>query len=420
MTPEDLKRSFPPMPDSCRNALDAALGALPDAPPPARMRLRMAPVIALLLLTLMMAAACAAAYPQVLRWLLGYGESSAGLDALVTPVSASGEADGILISVTSMAFDGRRLSYAIELDNKQPARPAAVAVRSTTVDGLGIQSESADAAYDLLKWVPSFHLDVLPVQRNPAVMGNTCELREPLDDGEAEVSVEFLVLRPSGPLVILDERMHEDLSGYDEASRGEIEDQIAAVLSFEDVTVAESDQQDAGVWIAQGYTPIDLSGSVLGDAGTLMTVTASLTLSFPLRAPEGDVYGYTQDAPIVLEDCVAVVGELDVSPLSTRLTLRLIPHQNTREAAQSLCDTYGRLTLCDESGAPVEYLSMDWLSSDTGSVRQSGGQWLCEYDIDMPGLSSIPSALRVSAEGSGDADTLGAFAEAMIFPLSAR
>lgn len=420
MTPEDLKRSFPPMPDSCRDALNAALDALPDAPHPAHKRRRLAPALALLLLALMMAVACAAAYPQVLRWLLGHDGGSAPLDALVTPVAASGEADGIAISITDMVFDGHQLSYAVEIENREPARPAAVAVRSTMIGGADIQRESAGAAYDSLKWAPSFHLDVLPVQRNPAVTGRSCNLLEPLADGDADAAIEFHILRPAGPLVILDERMHDDLSGYDEASRREIEDQIATVLSFEDITVAGEDQQDADAWIAQGYTPIDLSGSVLGDPEALMTVTATLTLSFPLRTPDGVVYGCAQDAPIALEDCTAVVSALELSPLSTCFGLQLIPHENTREAAQRLCDAYGRLTLRDESGAPVEYLSMDWLASDAGSVQQRGGQWLCEYAMDMPGLASIPPVLHVTAEGSGDAGALAAFAEAMVFPLRAQ
>lgn len=420
MTPHDLKRAFPPIPDSCRDALRATLDRLPDTPHPAKPRFRLSPLLAALLLMLMVTAACAAAYPQVLRWLLGSEESSGALDALVAPVTAAGEADGVSIAITSLAFDGRQLSYSIEIENKQLARPAAVVTLCTTVNGADVQREDLSAAYSSMKWTPSFHLDVLPVQRNPAVTGNTCFLPEPLTEDHQTVSVQFLILRPSGPLAILDERMHEDLSGLDEAARLEIEDQIAAVLSFEDIAVAGKDELDPAVWIARGYTPIDLSGSLLGDPDALMTSSASLTLSFPLSAPDAATYGGAQDEPIHLADCTAVVKTLSLSPLSTDFVLRLIPLTNTQDAAQRLSDTYGRLTLCDESGTPVEYLSMDWLSSDSGAVRQIDGQWLCEYAISMPGLASIPSALSVRAEGAGDAKALAAFAEAMVFPLHAQ
>lgn len=402
MKQSELKAAFPAMPADCRAMLEQTLRTLPDAR--TRRTPKLIPALALLALLMLGAVACAAAREPILTWLLGYGEPSAELEELAAPLSASTEADGITVTLTGMVFDGENLACSFEAQNADPTRPVLLTLTGTQIDGMDI-GEPFDASP---LWIPSFHLDILPVQRNPVQSGHMLSpalLNGSPAEGEATVSLTFRILRPVGPLAVIDARMHEDLSLYDSEQRLEIEDQIAAVLSFEGTVSAPEDQSDADAWIAQGYVPIDLSGNVLGDAQALMQEAAELTLTFPLDLSESSRFSFTPDAPLRLDDCTAVVHCLTVSPLSTRLSLELIPDEGTQEAAGRLAAQYGDLTLADGEGIPLAYLDMDYCSGSSPYIAQdASGRFTARYEIDLPGAETVPEKVTLCFGGEQKPD----------------
>lgn len=409
MTLDELRNGIPPMPDDYRGALLKTLSALPDAPRASVPRWYLAPFVAVLLILALAGGALAAAHSQILRWLLASDSPSEALERLAHPLELRAEADGIAVTLTGAACDGNQLSLSWQIENAEPNRPALVYLQSATLGDQDILRLARSAALMDARWVPSFHLDTLPAARNPLEDGATLSLLAPPPDGSL-VSVSFAVLRPTRAMVVIDERMHEDLSALDEDARMEIDDAKDTLLSFEGISVAPAGHMEAGDWLARGFLPIDASGGILLADGWeaedpfdgLFEETAVLTIAFSPDVSQADVCDLTPDLPILLQECAVYVDALVLTPLSTRLTLRLIPEENTRQAAQALLNTFGEITLLNEAGTPLDYLEMDYLSSCAGQVHHKAGQWFCLYALDLPGVRSTPHSLEVRALGNGE------------------
>lgn len=413
MTLDELRGGMPPMPESCKSALAHTLNALPDAPRARFPRWRLIPLAAALLLLALAGASLAAANPQILRWLLGGDVPGEALEQLVQPLGVTAASDGIAVTLTGAVCDGQQLSLSWQIENENPESPALVYLQSAALDGQDILRLAPDAARLDARWSPSFHLDTLPAARNPLEAGTTLFL----PDAPAEnalVTLSFAVLRPRRALVVCDERMNDDLQALGEEERLELQDARETLLHFKDLSVAPADGPDADTWIARGLLPIDMSGSVLLPDGMdedeafdeLFEQVAVLPLSFTPNATAEATLDLAPDAPIPLPGCSAVFDSLVLSPLSTRVSLALIPQENTEHAALALLELFGEVVLCDETGTPLDYLEMDVLSSGAGHVQQLDGQWLCRYALDLPGVRMVPREVQVRMKGQSGEETI--------------
>ena len=458
MKMDELRGAFPAMPDATRDALSATLSRLDDgtrsgnsdrAGNPHRIGIigrsrepqnigqsrrsgsrRQArnlslfvPALALLLALALAGAAVAVTYPQVLRWLVGPSEQpSAELESIAKPLDVAQTAGDIAVRLTGYVTDGQELALSLEMENADPTRPVFVVLSSVHAGETDIQRYVLSVAYDKYKWVPWPFLDVLPAQRNPVTYGwkfwiGDVDAGE--SGGETPITATLHILRPTLPFAIVDEIMHGGLAEYDEDAQAEIQDVIDTLLSFEGTVVAQPDDMDPQAWSERGYIPIDHHCDLLVNEGILDFVAeeAALTLSFTADL-SGSVAQLTPDISVHLGDCEAVLRRVSLSPMSTALVLDLIPDEDTLEAAGAIGKRYGALVLCDESGEPLEYLSMDWIMTDRGNAQEIDGRWVCRYRFDMPGLAAFPEEIRLRLTGEeADPQALERFEEAMIFSI---
>lgn len=413
MTLDELRGGMPPMPESCKSAIVHTLGTLPDMPRASTPRWRLIPLAAALLLLALAGVSFSAANPQILRWLLGGDTPSAALEQLAQPLDVTAESGGIAVTLTGAACDGNQLSLSWQIENAEPESPALIYLQSAALDGQDILRLSPDAAQLDARWSPSFHLDALPAARNPLEAGTTLFLPDEPAEG-ALATLSFAVLRPVRALAVCDERMGDSFQAQDEAGHLELQDVRETLLRFEGLRIAPADDLDADTWLKRGFLPIDLSGSILLPDGMdegrafdeLFEQETVLSLSFTLSASPEAVLDLTPDAPIPLSACSAVIDALALSPLSTRLSLALIPEENTEAAARALLDSFGEVFLGDEAGNSLVYLEMDFLSSGAGQVQRLDGQWLCRYALDLPGVCALPRAIQVTLKGSAGEETI--------------
>ena len=347
----ELQHTLPALSDAEKAALAETLSALPEAPRRASRRMRLIPALALLLL-LLAALGCAAAREPILNWLLGFGASNEALDALVQPLDDSTNVNGVTVSLTGAVCDGRQLVLAYSLENARPETPVYVSVRAVRVNGVDeLRLDSASADEE-----------ALPV---PFTSFQDPDSDEPTTENPVARGVSVALTQPL------------------EAESASVEIEFALLRAVTD-----------------GDEPALEPFAVLTKATTVSVNRATLDL-----AP---------DAPIALDDCDTVFTRFALSPLSTRLDFALIPRENTREAAETLAETYGEITLCDAEGQPVAYLDMDWLSSGEPQVETRDGQWRCAYSVDMPGLADTPDVLCLRVQGKGEAAET--FNQKMAFP----
>ena len=348
----DLKHAAPTLTDAEKAALADTLAHLPSAPRPAR-RTRLIPVLALLLL-LLAALGYAAAREPILNWLLGRGASTESLDALVQPLDNQTRFNNVIVRLTGAVCDGEQLVLAYSLENERPETPVYVSVRAVRVNGVDELRLDPDSADE----------DALPV---PFTSFQDPDIDEPTTENPVSRGVSVaLTHAPEGETVPV-----------------EIEFALLRAANEGDTTE-------------------------FAELGTLTqrAVVAVSDASLDLAPTE----------PIELTDCRAVFTRFTLSPLAVRLDFALIPHENTRRAAETLAETYGEIDLWDETDRPVTYLEMDWLSSFCPQVECRYGQWRCAYSVEMPGLAALPNALRIHVEGDGEA--IRRFNEKMTFPTA--
>ena len=368
----------------------------------------MALMIALLVLSL--SVAYALTRPAVFSWLLGNGDVSEALEKTVQEVVAENSADHITVRVNSLVWDGERFVVSYELENDQPDQPAMIVVDSQiSVNGQteGLESTAGSAADPQM--VPSPRLDVLPVRRNPTDGGAWSLPFSQVLEGDVTCTIHFIVYRPAKGFVVIsspEDGIHH-LDEYDEDSQAELLDAWSALNSFALSALAVGEEDDVQQWVKEGYTVIAPSGMILGeyDNSTLlynMQATCRIPVTFHFDAMPSDVYDFSDTADIALPDCTLSVHKLRFSPLTTVVDISLIPETNSREAAQELVLRYGKMTLLNEQGDPVDYSSMDYLYDQDPWVTENwheNGCWACTYLIEMPGLQTWPQSIDIRTEG---------------------
>lgn len=397
MNLRDLPNAFPPMPETCRDALMTAAGSVKEEHNMKR-AFRFAVVLAALMLALT-SAAYAVSRPQVLDWLLGRDAAAPlWLEEAAQTVDGSASADGVNVSVTSLVCDGEQLVLSFEASVDDPTRAVLVALDDTV--SLNGQPALLDVSPMIdHHLVPSPHLDVLPARRNPILAGAWCK-KLPELSGTVEAEVTFLIYQPERAFAIVDDDdvLTGDLSDLDEETRAECQDCRDTVNAMANAVIVEGDPDP---WQAEGYTLIDRSGRLMAEDEDAHLTEARLTVRFSFNADMPVVFDFSGLDADPLPDAAARIDTFRLSPLSSRVRVALLPSENTEDAVRQLEAAYGEAALTDETGCAVAYADMDWLSTGTPFILQSDGQWLLCYDIDMPGLQTLPESIGLTVQ-TGD------------------
>lgn len=389
MKSNPLANAFPPTPERCRQALKAPDFPASKAAHP-RKGARMALAFALCLL-LLSGIAYAGATSGVLRYLLGASRSNSALEQLVQPLSAAADVNGLHFTLTDLVYDGRTLALSYSIESDVPTRAAFVKIESLTLDGqvvpfnpTGIESTP--------QIVPSLRLDIAPVTRNPVQDGLTVSGLAAFS-GAVQGEITLSVLRPKVGLAIVS----DILSHPDEPDEDRL-DQLSAVQSLENAVLLSHDS--AAAYLAQGYTLYDPHSEEFENANDSLAETARVTLRFTLQPEQAARYDLRPAQDVALADCTLHLESCWLSPLSTVIQAYLIPAENTQQAADALADAHGCMDIIalDANGAPVEFADMDYLSSYSPSVYCKDGQWLCRYDLDLPGLEDTPYTFSLQTQ----------------------
>ena len=390
-----LRSLYPEVPPEFAKRMDHMVRSLPaakEASPMKRPIPRVALIAALIILA-MSTTAYALTRPAVLQWLLGHDRpASPQLEQSVQAVTAESTAEGVTIRITGAVYDGSQLAISYEAENAAPAQPVLIALDGVlTVDGQPHALPHPVYTYNV-RTVPSPHLDVLPVQRNPVTGGFwSGTLAEGLT-GQVDCAVTFIVYRPETAFAFVLEP--EDPTITDASTLAELADRRATLESFRDAVIVSSEED-----VPAGCTPMSADGSPLRPLeDSCLTEATRITVHFTFDADNAIAYDFsgTQHA---LPDCTVEAVTFRLSPLTTYIDLRLVPRENTEAAARALADRYGEFALTDGNGAPVQYSDMDYCASPWPYVTCLDGQWVCRYLIDLPGLLEFPDSVIFTADG---------------------
>lgn len=408
LDPDTLRHGYPTMPDNFSARMTRLLHGLPQEKeaPMKRNILRVALIAALIL-----AALCTAAYaltrPAVIDWLLtANAPASPQLESTAQVIHSESTADGITVRLTGLVYDGAQLAFSYETENADPTQPALVLLSSNlTVAGqpVGVPhyvSNTGDA-----RLVPSPHLDVLPVRRNPLPGGGWSNtIGQPLT-GTVAGEVCFEVYRPEKAFAVLipaDSDFYDDTIGGE--YRAELDDALATLRSFPDVLLLDGSEDivfiddtldDAEALAAQDYTVLWQGGRPVfpvDDPRCHAVQTARITVRFTFDADNAFRCDFSGTAVTRPEGTVQV-EQLLLTPLVTRFHIVILPAENTQEAARALADRYGLCALTDEAGLPVVYSEMDSMWSMQPTVVCRDGQWLVRYQEELPGLQEFPQSI---------------------------
>lgn len=353
---------------------------------------------ALVLVLLFAATAFALTRPAVLQWLTGHAPASPQLEATAQSVLGENTADGITVRVNSIVYDGQKLAFAYEVENAQPATPVLVAVNPTMyIDGKAAEITSCTADSSTPQMVPSPHLDVLPVQRNPAVGGGVVRVGDAAGD-QVPCEISFVVYQPAQKFAIYLEpdSMQANAESYSGEARAEAEDSLHTLQSFQNAAFI----QDPDHASEQGDTVINGSGQLYElPERSHLTEVSQIKVSFSFDASVAFACDFAGIDDQALADATLHVNRFRLSSLETNMDLWLIPRQNTEKAAFALAQAYGPYTLTDEQGQPVQYSQMDFMADDQPSVMQINGQWVCRYQSEQPGLLRFPESVGFTAGG---------------------
>lgn len=357
-------------------------------------------VIALVVLALA-TTAFALTRPAVLDWLLGNDQPSPQLEATAQTVIAENTIDEITVRINSVVYDGEQLAFSYELENEHPTMPVLIANHSTAlVDG---QQMNVFGTNDPSNphMVPSPHLDVLPVRRNPAVGGGFISVGD-VAKGKVSCEMTFSVYSPEKQFAVLltPDSMQGNPEAYSGSTREEVEDSLNTLKGFQNAIFIDEAQLSDEQWLSEGYTVILPDGMLydLPETSHLKEVS-QIKITFDFDASVAFSCDFSNTEDVALEDCTLHVERFRLSSLETGFDLWLIPQENTEEAAQQLADKYGSYELTDGQGTPVQYSVMDYTSTPEPSVQQLHGQWVCRYSCTMPGLQQFPESVGVTAGG---------------------
>lgn len=400
---EELQAMYPGMSAEFAARMDALLHALPAAKEEKQVKHRTAAmIIAIALLAVLSTTAYALTRPAVLDWLLtSRSPASIELESTAQEIRAEATADGVTARITSLVYDGSQIAFSYELENSDPTQPVVVLPDETiTLNGKAVPIPHFQQDHDGTL-VPSPHFDVLPVHRNPVKRGGWCsKLPEGLS-GTVQCEMTFIVYRPEKAFAYLagPDSMLRDTSIQDAATLAEIADVRATLESFANTVIAEGDDPDA--WAAQGYTVIGSSPVFIpADPQSHLVEAARIRVAFTFDADNFVAYDFS-GTRFELADCTAEVLQFRLTPLTTALHVRLIPAENTREAAKALAERCGTFALTDENGVPVEYSEMDCMYGDWPGAVERDGQWVCDYWEEMPGLLVFPGSIGFTVQ-TGD------------------
>lgn len=370
-------------------------------------RIPFAITLTAILLLILSTTAFALTRPAVIDWLLPAGSTaSPELEQAAQEVNSEASGDGVTVRLTSLVYDGAQLAFSYEAEVADPTQPALVLLASElTVDGQAVGvphyvSNAGDA-----RLVPSPHLDVLPVHRNPFHSGGWSDtIGQPLA-GMVSGEAFFNVYRPEKAFAVLipadSDFYNDNISGE---YRAELDDALATLRSFPNVLIADGSEDivffddhedDAEILAAQGYTVLGHSGRVVfpvDDPRCHVVQTARLAVPFTFDAGKAFSCDFSSTT-IALADCTVQVKQLLLTPLVTRLHIQLLPNENTESAARVLADACGPFALTDDAGQPVVYSDMDTMYSMYPNVSCREGQWLVEYQEELPGLQVFPQRI---------------------------
>ena len=357
-------------------------------------------VVALALVLVFATTAFALTRPAVLNWLTGNAPVSSQLESTAQTVIGENTVDGITVRITSLVFDGEKLAFAYELENNQPDMPVLIAANPMmSVDGKEVQMMHCTADPYGPQMVPSPHLDILPVKRNPAVGGGEVYVHD-ITDGKVTCEMTFMVYKPENKFAVVlhPDSMQANVDAYTGDARAEAEDSLNTLKSFQNVIFAAEADLANEHWLAENYTIIDGSGMLfdLPDNSHLKK-TAQIKIAFEFDASVAFACDFAGTEDIALADATLHVEQFRLSSLETRIDLWLIPLENTEKAARILAEKYGAYTLVDEQGESVQYSEMDYMAGTTPYVTQINGQWVCRYRSQMPGLLHFPESVAFTA-----------------------
>lgn len=405
---ETLRSGYSAMPDGFADRMEALLHGLPhEKEEPMKRNMIRVTLIAALLLAALFTAAYALTRPAVIDWLLApNAPSSDQLTSTAQVIHSESTADGVTVRLTGLVYDGTQLAFSYEIENADPTQPALVLLSSDlTVDGapVGVPhyvSNTGDA-----RLIPSPHLDVLPVRRNPFPGGGWSNTISVPLTGAVSGEAFFDVYRPEKAFAVL---LPADSDFFDESIdgeyRAELDDALATLRSFPGVLLADGSEDiiffddqgdDAEVLAAQGYTVLGQSGRAIfpvDDPRCHVVRTARIAVPFTFDADKAFRCNFS-GTTFTLPEGTAQVEQLLLTPLVTRLHIQILPAENTEAAARALADTFGPFTLTDAAGQPVVYSEMDTMYSMHPTVSCKDGQWLVQYWEELPGLQQFPRSI---------------------------
>ena len=360
-------------------------------------------VILVLTLVLVFATtAFALTRPAVLSWLTGNAPVSSQLESTVQTVIGENSVDGITVRMTSLVFDGEKLAFSYELENDQPDMPVLIAANPMmSFDGKEVQMMYCTADPYAPQMVPSPHLDVLPVKRNPVVGGGEVYVRD-ITKGKVTCEMTLVVYKPENKFAValLPDSMQANVESYTGDARSEAEDSLNTLKSFRNAIFATEADLVNEQWLAEGYTVIDGSGMLYDlPENSHLTEGAQIRVSFEFDASVAFACEFASIEDIALEDATLHVEQFRLSSLETRIDVWLIPQENTEKAARALAEKYGEYALADEQGEGVQYSEMDCMAATLPDVVQINGRWVCRYLSDMPGLLRFPESVAFTAGG---------------------
>ena len=359
-------------------------------------------VIAMALVLVFATTAFALTRPAVLNWLTGNDPVSSQLESTAQTVIGENMVDGITVRMTSLVFDGEKLAFSYELENEQPDMPVLIAANPMmNIGGKQVQMMHCTADPYAPQIVPSPHLDVLPVKRNPVEGGGEVYVRD-ITEGKVACEMTFMVYKPENKfaVVLSPDSMQANVETYTGDARAEAEDSLNALKNFRNAFFATEANLTNEQWLSENYTVIDGSGMLydLPDNSHL-NETTQIRVTFEFDASVAFTCDFAETDDIALADATLHVEQFRLSSLETRIDLWLIPQENTEKAACSIAEKYGAYTLVDEQGEAVQYSEMDYMAGTTPYVTQINGQWVCRYLTQMPGLLRFPESVAFIAGG---------------------
>lgn len=406
--------------------------------------------VVMALLLGLMGLAYAATQTGILDYLVGGDENaSQALKSSVQSVTATATADNIRIDLTGAVYDGDRLALSFAMENQKPEDVALVTLDTVTLNGnwVPINFQSFQD-----QWLPDmFTVDVAPAIRNP-LSGGMLSAALPEDyTGIVQGEATFAVSRPVKEMVVVDPWMWYDLEKVipDAEWRRDYEDRKGAIEQS-GIKIADVFTMEAGYWLQEGYTPVDVSGRFLLDRAEYsdlapfyagqgygerpnfsnvtnragqMQVTERITLSFTFDADAAKasrIEPVLEDIP--LENGTVHFEKVVVTPLSTLIEIRIYPKENTQEAKNALMECYDTAWLCNANGEPLDYLDMEgegWM----GYREETNGENYFVMETSWGGMKTLPDALGFSfshAPKTNDPDVQRMrqeFTEKVVIPL---